>query len=122
MFAALSAVWFLAVVVATPAVHRCPMHDGPTGASMTDMPAHTMLGHGPMTPGDHGPQDAHHDCTCLGTCSMATAALLASPRTTPVAIERFTANAPSSGETAPLASAPARLLPFANGPPPARRA
>jgi hypothetical protein len=109
---ALLLVWFAIVLAEPAALHACPMHDVP---AQTSAAGHSHSHQGPA------PQDQHRGCTCIGHCSAGTSvAGVPAPSVwiavTPVS--RF--RAAFAPATSSAGTAPAFLLPYANGPP-ARR-
>jgi len=90
-FAAVLVVWFTALVADPVALHPCPMHDGvllmASGTAGHDMAGMAMPREHAMSHAadhEHGPAQhpAGHQCTCLGTCTAASAAGLPSARLT----------------------------------------
>lgn len=119
---------WLAAVMAVPGVLRvCPLHDGLPGATAAadsseaqhaDHARHPSC-HGVAVGARHerGPDHDGRPCHCLGDCSAGTAAAL--PSVDPVLAVGAFATPREAELPAPRVAppAPARVLPFANGPP-----
>lgn len=115
VFAALMLLWFACITGAPASLHSCPVHDGARGSA------------GDATHAEHShevpsPQGDHTACTCLGDCSAGGIAPgIAAARTTLPAVVPTELPAPLPQPDSPAVTAPAFLLPYANGPPGARR-
>lgn len=106
--------WFAWMTGAPASFHSCPVHDA------ARVPAgDTHAAHSHQAP---SPQGNHAACTCLGDCSAGGIAPGIPPaRTTLPAVAAVEPTAPLPQPDSPALTAPAFLLPYANGPPGARR-
>lgn len=115
VFAALMLLWFACITGAPASLHSCPVHDParvPTGDT-----AHAAHPH--QSPSPHGD---HAACTCLGDCSAGGMAPgIPAVRATLPAVAHTEPRAPLPQPDSPALTAPPFLLPYANGPPGARR-
>jgi hypothetical protein len=115
VFAAIMLLWFAGIIGAPASLHSCPVHDAarvPAGDT-------THAAHSHQTPSRHGD---HTGCTCLGDCSAGGIAPgIPAARTALPAVAGTELRAPLPQPDAPALTAPAFLLPYANGPPGARR-
>jgi hypothetical protein len=115
VFAALMLLWFACITGAPASLHSCPVHDAvrAPGADTT----HAAHSHeAPSPDGDHTA------CTCLGDCSAGGMAPgIPAARATLSAVAHAEVRAPLPQPDSPRLTAPAFLLPYANGPPGARR-
>jgi hypothetical protein len=108
-FAALLLVWFAIVLAEPAALHACPMHDAPPQASDA---GHSHSHQAPA------PRDQHRGCTCIGDCSAGGSVAGVPPRSVHLAdapVRCHPAALPPA--ISPAITAPAFLLPYANGPP-----
>jgi hypothetical protein len=113
-FAALLLLWFAVVTGAPSAFHSCPVHDR---AHATGPDAqHGTHSHRLPDSGDHGA------CTCIGDCAVGGVAPgVPAARTNVVVAATSQVRAPLPAPDSPAVTAPAFVLPYANGPPGARR-
>ena len=99
-------------------VHRCPHHDVLPGAA--DSAAELAAAHHGtgVEPAHHSDSEAHEDCTCMGACQPAGAALTPEGEYGRAPFDSSATRAVgwSSAAAAPGRPAPF-LLPFANAPP-----
>jgi hypothetical protein len=114
-FAVVMLLWFACITGAPAAFHSCPVHDAtraPAGAATHDAHSH----HLPAPHGDHGA------CTCIGDCRAGGVApgIPAAGAALP-SVTRSQLRAPLPRPDSPALAPPAFLLPYANGPPGARR-
>ena len=98
-------------------VHRCPHHDvlpGAAGAAAEVSAAH----HADVDVAHHSDAEAHENCTCMGACQPAGAALTPEDAHGRAPFDPSTSRA---GGRSSAAAAPARIVPFllpvANAPP-----
>ena len=111
--AAVLLIWFAVISGEPRALHSCPVHDIPAHAGH----AATHASHSHTT---HGP--GHAVCTCLGAC--AAGGLVPAVPSARVTIGSGTTReprAPLPPVASALPTAAPFLLPYANGPPAARR-
>src|SRR5688572_23476436 len=114
VFAALLLLWFAVVTGAPTALHSCPVHDS-THASAPDL-QHTAHSHQLPDSSDHTA------CTCIGDCAVGGVAPgIPAPRTNVVVAATSQVRAPLPAPDWPAVTAPAFVLPYANGPPGALR-
>ncbi len=111
--AALLLLWFAVVSGGAPAaLHVCPVHDGAQAVTGSDHAAHSH----------DAPADGGHVCTCFGDCATGGVAPgIAAARTNIITAATVEPRAPLPAPDAPAVSAPAFVLPYANGPPGAHR-
>jgi hypothetical protein len=106
--------WFAVVTGAPAALHACPVHDA-TPAATPDAQHATHSHHLPDG-------DDHGGCTCIGDCvAGGVAPGLPATRATFVAATTESLRAPLPAPESPAVTPPAFVLPYANGPPGARR-
>jgi hypothetical protein len=114
-FAAIMLLWFACITGAPASLHSCPVHD----AARVPVGDTSHAAHSHQAPSPHGD---HTACTCLGDCSAAgIAPVLAAARITLPAVAHSESRARLPQPDSPALTAPAFLLPYANGPPGARR-
>lgn len=118
---ALFALWFVAMVGDTGALHACAMHGG-KGHDHGGMPVATMAGnaahHGAAASHDDSQHERAPACSCLGECCSATVAVPVSgaPEVNVATVVAVPGHPLDLVERVVPATASLRL-PFANGPP-----
>jgi len=122
-FAALLLLWFAVITGELAALHSCPVHDAPASAPAGGT-AHAHDAHS-VRPASHSPShpiperdDGHRSCTCIDDCNAgAVAAGIPGARMVLVVagVRQIRVELPPA--ESPGITAPAFLLPYANGPP-----
>ena len=114
-FAAAMAVWLSLTLGEPGIVHVCPAHSAPAAATAAS--SHDAT-HAHGSPEQSPPRHDHATCTCLGTCCVsAFGAVVPAPVARVAARVVLVRGAVPQVTVGAPRRAPARLLPFANGPP-----
>src|SRR5687768_9465855 len=110
-FAALVLLWFVVATTQAETLHRCSVHGAPV-ATNEDAGA---AGHSHHA---KGPADDAATCSCVGDCSAGGFSVaMARPEHRLVSVALQDSEPQRIDTNAPKLTAPAFLLPYANGPP-----